>query len=52
MLWMVTALLLVLWLLGMVSGYTVGAWIHVLLIFAIILLAIAVVRRGTSHPAL
>ena len=41
MLWMVTILLLVLWLLGVVSGYTLGAWIHVLLILAII-------RRGTG----
>ena len=36
MLWTVTALLLVLWLVGMVSGYTVGSWIHVLLILAVI----------------
>lgn len=52
MLWMITALLLVLWLLGMVSGYTVGAWIHVLLVLAIIAVVIALIRRGTGNPAL
>ena len=36
MLWTITALLVVLWLVGMVSGYTVGSWIHVLLILAVI----------------
>ena len=46
MLWTVTILLLVLWLLGMVSGYTLGAWIHVLLILAVIALIFAVIRRG------
>ena len=50
MLWMITALLLVLWLLGMVSGYTLGSWIHLLLILAIIAVAIGLIRRGTSEP--
>ena len=50
MLWMITALLLVLWLLGMVSGYTLGAWIHVLLILAVVSVAIALIRRGTGDP--
>ena len=52
MLWMLTVLLLVLWLLGMVSGYTVGAWIHVLLVLALISVVIAVIRRGTGEPLL
>jgi hypothetical protein len=52
MLWLITALLLILWLLGMVSGYTMGAWIHVLLVLAIISLAIGLIRRGTGDPAL
>ncbi|HEY4381490.1 MAG TPA: lmo0937 family membrane protein [Acidobacteriaceae bacterium] len=36
MLWTITVILLVLWLLGVVGVYTVGAWIHLLLILAII----------------
>lgn len=48
MLWMISVLLLVLWLLGLVSGYTVGAWIHILLVLAVIALAIGLIRRGTS----
>ena len=52
MLWMITVLLLVLWLLGMLSGYTLGAWIHVLLILAIVSVVISLIRRGTGDPAL
>jgi len=41
--------LLILWLLGMVSGYTVGAFIHVLLVIAIVLLLVQLIsgRRAT-----
>ena len=41
--------LLILWLLGMVSGYTVGAFIHVLLVVAVILLLVQLItgRRAT-----
>jgi hypothetical protein len=50
MLWMLSVLLLVLWLLGMVSGYTVGAWIHILLVLALVAVVISIIRRGTSEP--
>jgi hypothetical protein len=36
MLWTITVILLVLWLVGLVSGYTVGGWIHILIVLAII----------------
>jgi Family of unknown function (DUF5670) len=36
MLWTITVILLVLWLLGVVGAYTVGSWIHILLVLAII----------------
>jgi len=36
MLWTITVILLILWLLGVVGVYTVGAWIHILLVLAII----------------
>ena len=38
MLWTITIVLFILWLLGVVSGYTLGNWIHILLVLAIIVL--------------
>ena len=38
MLWTITVVLLVLWLLGVVGVYTVGAWIHLLLVLAVIMI--------------
>jgi hypothetical protein len=38
MLWTITIILFVLWLIGMVSSYTLGGWIHILLVLAIIVL--------------
>ena len=40
MLWTILVILLVLWLLGLVSGYTVGGFIHLLLLLAIVVLVI------------
>ncbi len=48
MLWTITVILLVLWALGLASGATVGAWIHILLVLAIISLIFAVIRRGSA----
>ncbi len=38
MLWTITIILFVLWIVGLVSSYTLGGWIHILLVLAIILL--------------
>ncbi len=38
MLWTITIVLFILWLLGVVGVYTVGAWIHILLVLAVIVL--------------
>jgi hypothetical protein len=38
MLWTITIVLFILWLVGMVSSYTLGGWIHLLLVLAIIVL--------------
>jgi hypothetical protein len=43
MLWTIFVILLVLWLLGMVSSYTLGGFIHILLIIALIFLVIQLV---------
>ncbi len=40
MLWTIFVILLVLWLLGLVSSYTLGGFIHVLLVIAIVVLII------------
>jgi hypothetical protein len=43
MLYTLAVILLVLWLLGLVSGYTVGAFIHVLLVVAIVLFLVGLI---------
>jgi hypothetical protein len=44
MLWTVAVILLVLWLLGLVSSYTMGGFIHVLLVIAIVVILINVIQ--------
>jgi hypothetical protein len=43
MLWTIFVILLVLWLLGMVSSYTMGGFIHLLLVLAIVVVLINVI---------
>ena len=38
MLWTIFVILLVLWLLGIVSSYTLGGFIHILLVLAVVVL--------------
>lgn len=45
MLYTIAVILLVLWLLGLVSGYTIGAFIHVLLVVALVLFVAGLVTR-------
>ncbi len=42
MLWTIFVILLVLWLIGMVSSYTLGGFIHVLLVIALIIALIRI----------
>jgi hypothetical protein len=53
MLWTIFVILLVLWLLGMVTSYTMGGFIHILLIVALAIVLIRVIqgRRPTSSRA-
>jgi len=44
MLWTIAVILLVLWLLGLVSSYTMGGFIHVLLVIAIVVVLINVIQ--------
>jgi hypothetical protein len=44
MLWTIFVILLVLWLLGMVSSYTIGGFIHILLVLALVVLLINIIN--------
>jgi len=44
MLWTIFVILLVLWLLGMVSSYTLGGFIHILLVIAVVVLLIRLIQ--------
>jgi Family of unknown function (DUF5670) len=44
MLWTICMILIVLWLLGMVTSYTMGGLIHILLVIAIIVVLIRVIQ--------
>ena len=44
MLFTIAAILVVMWLLGMVSAYTIGGFIHILLVLAIILVLVRVIQ--------
>lgn len=42
MLWTILAILLVLWLLGVIGGYTLGGFIHILLVLALVALVVQI----------
>jgi len=44
MLWTIFVILLVLWLLGLVSSYTLGGFIHILLVIALVILVIRIIQ--------
>ncbi|MGE5844591.1 MAG: lmo0937 family membrane protein [Syntrophaceae bacterium] len=44
MLWTIAVILLVLWALGLVTSYTMGGFIHVLLVIAIVVVLINVIQ--------
>jgi len=44
MLWTIFLILMVLWLLGMVSSYTINGYIHILLIIAIAVVLIRIIQ--------
>ena len=44
MLWTIAVVLVVLWLLGLVSSYTLGGFIHILLVLGIIVVVINVIQ--------
>ena len=44
MLWTIFVILLVLWLLGMVTSYTLGGFIHILLVIALVTMLINIIQ--------
>lgn len=44
MLWTIAVILLVLWLLGLITGTTLGGFVHVLIILAIIVVVIRLIQ--------
>jgi hypothetical protein len=48
MLWTIFVILLILWLLGLISGYTIGGFIHILLVIAIVVVVIQLIQGRRS----
>jgi len=48
MLWTIAVILIVLWLLGLVSSYTMGGFIHVLLVIAIVVVVVGFIQGRRS----
>lgn len=44
MIWTIFVILMVLWLLGLVSGYTINGFIHILLVIAIVVVLIRIIQ--------
>jgi hypothetical protein len=41
----IAVILIILWLLGLVSSYTMGGFIHILLVIAIVVILLRIIRR-------
>ncbi|MBU5614689.1 lmo0937 family membrane protein [Geomonas azotofigens] len=48
MLWTICAILIVLWLVGLVTSYTMGGLIHILLVIAIIVVVVQLIQGRRS----
>jgi len=46
MLWTIAVVLVALWVLGLVTSYTIGGFIHILLVLAVISVAFQLIRGG------
>ena len=50
MLWTIFVILLVLWLVGLVTSYTLGGFIHLLLIIAVVVIVIRLIQGRRPIP--
>ena len=44
MLWTIAVILIIMWLLGLVSSYTMGGFIHILLVIAVIVVLVNIIQ--------
>jgi hypothetical protein len=44
MLWTIAVVLIILWLLGLLTGYTMGYFIHVLLVVAVVIVLVRIIQ--------
>jgi hypothetical protein len=44
MLWTIAAILIVLWLLGLITSYTMGGFIHILLVIAVVVVLVNIIQ--------
>jgi hypothetical protein len=44
MLWTIAVVLLILWVLGLVSSYTIGGFIHILLVVAVVIVLVRLIQ--------
>jgi hypothetical protein len=44
MLWIIAVVLIVLWVVGLVSSYTMGGFIHILLVVAVVVVLVRIIR--------
>jgi len=44
MLWTLSVVLIILWLLGIISSYTMGGFIHILLVIALLMVLVRVIQ--------
>jgi uncharacterized protein DUF5670 len=49
--WTISIILFVLWALGLISGSMEGYWVHLLLVFSMVALTLAVAQRGRRLTA-
>lgn len=50
LLWTVVAILLILWIVGLVSAYTLGGLIHILLVAAVVVIIIRLLQGRNPVP--
>ena len=44
MLWTIAVILIILWLLGLVTSYTMGGFVHILLVIAVIVVLVNIIQ--------
>lgn len=44
MLWTIAVILMILWLLGLVSSYTMGGFVHLLLVLAVVVVLVRIIQ--------